>query len=52
MIINSGLNISISGASNGNTATVASQTPEPGTLVSKGTLVTIEMIHEITSDDL
>ena len=51
MIINSGLNISISGASNGNTATVASQTPEPGALVSKGTLVTIEMIHEITSDD-
>lgn len=51
MIINSGLNISIAGASNGSTATVASQTPEPGTLVSKGTLVTIEMMHEITSDD-
>ena len=51
MIINAGLNISISGASNGNTATVASQTPEPGTLVPKGTLVTIEMMHEITSDD-
>ncbi len=51
MLINLGLNISVSGASNGSTATVKSQTPAAGTLVSKGTLVTVEMMHEITTDD-
>lgn len=51
ILINLGLNISVSGASNGSTATVKSQTPAAGTLVSRGTLVTVEMMHEITSDD-
>ncbi len=51
IVINLGLNISVSGASNGSTATVKSQTPAAGTLVPKGTLVTVEMMHEITSDD-
>lgn len=51
IIVNAGLNISISGASNGATALVTSQSPAAGTLVSKGTLVTIEMMHQITSDD-
>ncbi|MBR6916571.1 MAG: PASTA domain-containing protein, partial [Clostridia bacterium] len=51
MLINLGLNISVAGASNGSSATVASQTPAAGTLVPQGTLVTIEMMHAITSDD-
>lgn len=51
ILINAGLNISISGASNGSSAVVNSQSPPAGTVVSKGTLVTIEMRHNITSDD-
>jgi stage V sporulation protein D (sporulation-specific penicillin-binding protein) len=51
MIINAGLNISVSGASNGSTAIVNTQEPAAGTLVSKGTLVTIGVMHQITSDD-
>lgn len=49
--VNAGLNVSISGATNGSTATVASQSPLAGEIVPKGTIVTIDMIHDITSDD-
>lgn len=51
MITNSGLNISVSGATNGATATVSSQSPAAGEVVPVGTLVTIEMRHQISSDD-
>ena len=51
LIVNAGLNISISGATSGTGATVSSQSPAAGTLVSRGELVSIEMMHEITSDD-
>lgn len=49
--VNAGLNISISGATNGSTATVTSQSPAPGEKVPKGTLITISLRHDITSDD-
>ncbi|MBQ7714962.1 MAG: PASTA domain-containing protein [Clostridia bacterium] len=51
IIVNLGLNVSISGATNGSSAVVTSQSPAAETLVPKGSLVTIEMIHQITSDD-
>ncbi|MBQ2468609.1 MAG: PASTA domain-containing protein, partial [Clostridia bacterium] len=50
MVVNAGLNVRISGAA-GSSATVKSQSPAAGTLVAKGTLVTVEMMHEIMSDD-
>ena len=49
--VNSGLNISISGATNGSTATVTSQSPAAGEVVPKGTLIMIDLRHDITSDD-
>lgn len=50
ILTNMGLNVSISGATNGATATVASQTPAAGEMVPRGTLVTVEMRHSIESD--
>ncbi len=50
ILTNLGLNVSISGATNGATATVASQSIAAGEMVPKGTLVTIEMRHSIESD--
>ena len=52
MLVNIGLNVSVSGASNGSAgATVTSQSIAAGTLVAKGTVVEIGVMHEITSDD-
>ena len=51
IVTNLGLNVSISGASNGSIATVSSQSPAAGEVVSAGTVVTIEMRHNISSDD-
>lgn len=51
IVTNLGLNVSISGASNGSSATVSSQSPAAGEVVSAGTVVTIEMRHNISSDD-
>lgn len=51
ILTNCGLNVSISGASGASGATVSKQTPEAGELVSKGTVVNVEMMHNISSDD-
>ncbi len=48
LIINEGLNIRIDGAANyasGSGATVISQTPEAGTMVPEGTVITLEFMH-------
>ena len=43
MIIDAGLNISVSGTSSNSDALVASQTPAAGTAVPEGTVVEITM---------
>ena len=50
ILTNLGLNVSIVGATNGATATVSTQYPAAGEVVPRGTLVTIEMRHIISSD--
>lgn len=45
ILLNSGLNVRISGATNGSSATVISQSVEPGATVEKGTVVEIELRH-------
>lgn len=51
IVTNLGLNVRISGATNGAAATVRAQSPAAGEVVPVGTLVTVEMRHSITSDD-
>ncbi|MBR0303010.1 MAG: PASTA domain-containing protein, partial [Clostridia bacterium] len=52
MLVNLGLNVSITGASGGSAgATVTTQSIAAGTLVTKGTVVEVGVMHEITSDD-
>ncbi len=51
IVINSGLNISISGAANGSTATVIAQSPAAGTAVPPGTIVEIILRHLDVSDE-
>lgn len=51
ILVNTGLNVSISGATGASGAIVASQSPAAGETVAKGTVVTIDMRHEISSDD-
>ncbi|MBE6562478.1 MAG: PASTA domain-containing protein [Ruminococcaceae bacterium] len=50
ILTNLGLNVSIVGATNGATATVSTQYPAAGEVVPRGTLVTVEMRHAISSD--
>lgn len=50
ILTNLGLNVSISGATNGATATVSAQSPAAGEMVPRGTLITVEMRHTIDSD--
>lgn len=51
LIINSGLNIAVTGATNGDTATVIHQSPAAGEKVPAATLVTIELRHLGLTDD-
>ena len=49
-LINSGLNVKISGATNGSSATVIKQYPEAGSEVEVGTVVEIELRHLDVTD--
>ncbi len=51
LLVNAGLNVSITGATNGDTATVISQSPAAGEVVPEATLVTIEVRHLGLTDD-
>ncbi len=51
LLVNAGLNVSITGATNGDTATVISQSPAAGEVVPAATLVTIEVRHLGLTDD-
>jgi len=51
MLVNAGLNVSITGATNGDTATVISQSHPAGTSVPKAAVVTIEVRHLGLTDD-
>ena len=51
LLVNAGLNVSITGATNGDTATVISQTPAAGETVPSATVVTIEVRHLGLTDD-
>ena len=43
--VSEGLNVTFSGSTNGTTATVIRQYPAAGTLVTRGTVVVIELRH-------
>ena len=43
--LSEGLNVTYSGSVNGSTATVIRQTPAAGTVVTRGTVVVIELRH-------
>ena len=45
ILVNAGLNVSITGATNGDTATVISQSPAAGEVVPEATAVTIDVRH-------
>ncbi len=45
MIVNAGLNVHITGAANGTSATVITQNPQAGEAVEEGTVVEIELRH-------
>ncbi len=51
LIVNAGLNVSVTGAQNGDTATVISQYPAAGTVVPLAEVVTIELRHLGLTDD-
>ena len=51
LLINSGLNIAVTGATNGDTATVIHQSPAAGEKVPAATLVTIDLRHLGLTDD-
>ncbi len=44
-LVNLGLNVTFTGSLNGTSATVISQTPAAGTVVSRGTIVEVELRH-------
>ncbi len=50
VLLNSGLNVKITGATNGSSATVISQSIEPGATVEIGTIVEIELRHLDVTD--
>ena len=51
LLVNAGFNVSITGATNGDTATVISQSPAAGEIVPAATVVTIEVRHLGLTDD-
>lgn len=51
LLVNAGLNVSLTGATNGDTATVISQSPAAGETVPAATVVTIEVRHLGLTDD-
>ncbi len=51
LLVNAGLNVAITGATNGDTATVISQSHAAGEVVPAATLVTIEVRHLGLTDD-
>ena len=51
LIVNAGLNAAVTGASNGDTATVIAQSPAAGTAVPPATVVTVELRHLGLADD-
>jgi len=51
LLINSGLNIAVTGATNGDTATVIHQSPAAGEKVPAATLVTVDLRHLGLTDD-
>ncbi len=51
LLVNAGLNVSLTGATNGDTATVISQTPAAGTSVPSGTVVSLDLRHLGLTDD-
>ena len=51
LLVNAGLNVSITGATNGDTATVISQYPAAGETVPSATVVTIDVRHLGLTDD-
>lgn len=51
LLVNSGLNVAITGATNGDTATVIAQSPAAGEKVPSATVVTIEVRHLGLTDD-
>lgn len=51
LLVNQGLNVSLTGATNGDTATVISQSPAAGESVPPATVVTIEVRHLGLADD-
>ena len=50
MLLNSNLNVKITGATNGSSATVISQSPAAGTEVEVGTIVQFELRHMDVTD--
>ena len=50
-VVNAGLNAAVTGASNGDTATVIAQSPAAGTAVPPATVVTVELRHLGLADD-
>ncbi len=44
-LVNLGLNVTFAGSLNGSSATVISQTPSAGTMVSRGTIIEVELRH-------
>ena len=51
ILVNAGLNVTLSGATNGDTATVIHQIPAAGEVVPSATVVTIEVRHLGLTDD-
>ncbi len=51
ILVNAGLNVTLSGATNGDTATVISQVPAAGEVVPSAAVVTIEVRHLGLADD-
>lgn len=51
ILVNAGLNVSITGATNGDTATVISQSPAAGETVPAATVVTLDVRHLGLTDD-
>ncbi|MBQ7836274.1 MAG: PASTA domain-containing protein, partial [Clostridia bacterium] len=51
ILVNAGLNVRIMGAKDSQSATVISQSVEPGTMVARGTVVEINIVHTDITDD-
>ncbi len=50
ILVNAGLNVRIKGAKDGESATVISQSVDPGTMVARGTVVEISLVHTDITD--